>query len=202
MPAPRVPRLEIEPDTIVVNRVTREYGRALERTEQRLVAELLVSPGGAVAGPHRPPQQTESFEVLGGVMGVRCGDERVELRAGESRTVPPGVVHDWWNAGDGVLHAMVTVSPPRNFVELIGALFGLAATGRTNAKGMPNPIDGALLMEAFGEDIVFERPPAPVRAVLIGVVAPLARRLGRSVTDEALMRAGIAPEATWPGAPA
>jgi quercetin dioxygenase-like cupin family protein len=196
-----VPRLTVDPGTVLRNPVTGELGRPLELGAERLVAELVALPGGAVAGPHRHPRQTERFEVLHGVMGVRRGDERFELRAGQEATVDPGLVHDWWNAGPGELRARVTVTPPGTFVEMIGAVWGLAVLGRTDAKGKPGLLDTALLLEAFGQDIVFERPPEPVQRLIARLLAPVARRRGRSVTDPRLLRAAIAPASAWPAAP-
>ena len=80
---------------------------------------------------------------------------------------------------------------------MIGAVWGLAVVGRTNAKGMPGPVDAALLAEAFGDEIVFERPPRVVQQALAATVAPIARRRGRSVTREVMRAAIIAPE-RWP----
>ena len=126
------------------------------------------------------------------------GEERGELRAGESVTVPAGVVHDWWNAGDVNLRARVTVTPPGRFAAMIGAVWGLAVAGRTGPKGMPKPVDAALMAEAFGDEIVFVRPPRVVQRALAATVAPIARRRGRSVTGE-IMRAAIVPPERWPG---
>ncbi len=160
---------------------------------------MLAVPGGAVAGPNRHPGQDERFEVLEGVMGYRRGEERGELRPGESVTVSAGVMHDWWNAGDENLRAVVTVTPPGSFAAMIGAVWGLAILGRTNAKGMPGILDAALLAEAFGDEIVFERPPRAIQRMLVATVAPIARRRGRSVTGDDVIRAAIvAPERRHP----
>ena len=183
--------------TVLHNPVTGEYARLVEHTPERAVGELLAVPGGAVAGPHLHPRQEERFEVVEGRLGYRRGDQRGELRAGESVTVPAGVVHDWWNAGEGDLRALVTVTPPGRFAAMIGAVWGLAVLGRTNAKGMPGPVDAALLAEAFGDEIVFERPPRAIQRALALTVAPIARRRGRSVTGDVLSAAIIEPD-RWP----
>jgi quercetin dioxygenase-like cupin family protein len=185
--------------TVLHNPVSGEYARIVEHTVERVVGELLAVPGAAVAGPHSHPGQEERFEVLEGVLGYRRGGERGELRRGDAVTVAPGVVHDWWNVGDGDLRARVTVTPPGRFAAMIGAVWGLAVVGRTNAKGMPGPVDAALLAEAFGDEIVFERPPRVVQQALAFTVAPIARRRGRSVTREVMRAAIIAPE-RWPAA--
>lgn len=63
---------------------------------------------------------------------------------------------------------------------------------------MPGPVDAALLAEAFGDEIVFERPPRVVQRALALTVAPVARRRGRSVTGD-VMGAAIVPPDRWPG---
>jgi quercetin dioxygenase-like cupin family protein len=183
--------------TVLHNPVTGEYARVIEHSPERAVGELLAVPGAAVAGPHLHPGQEERFEVLAGVMGYRRGDERGELRAGGAVTVPADVVHDWWNAGDTALLARVTVSPPGRFAAMLGAVWGLAAVGRTNRKGMPGLLDAALLAEAFGDEMVFERPPRVVQHALAATIAPIARRRGRSVTGD-VVRASIIPPERWP----
>jgi len=190
-------RAQFPAGTVLHNPVSGEYARVVEHTPDRVVCELLAVPGAAVPAPHMHPGQEERFEVLEGVMGYRRDTDRGELRAGTSVTVPPGVAHDWWNAGESNLRARVTVMPPGRFAAMIGAAWGLAAVGRTNAKGMPGPVDAALLAEAFGDEIVFERPPRAVQQALALTVAPIARRRGRSVTRE-VMRAAIIPPERWP----
>ncbi len=107
-------------------------------------------------------------------------------------------MHDWWNVGEGSLLARVTVTPPDSFAAMIGAVWGLAVLGRTNAKGMPGLLDTALLAEAFGDELVFERPPRAVQRALVATVAPVARRRGRSVTGDEVIRAAIIPPQRWP----
>lgn len=182
--------------TVLHNPVSGEYARVIDHTPERVVGELLAVPGAAVVGPHFHPGQEERFEVVDGVMGYRRGAQRGELGVGASITVPAGVVHDWWNAGERDLRARVTVTPPGRFAAMIGAVWGLAVVGRTKATGMPGPVDAALLAEAFGDEIVFERPPRAVQRALALTVAPIARRRGRSVTRD-VMRAAIIPAERW-----
>jgi len=184
--------------TVLHNPVTREYARIVEHTSERVVGDLLAAPGSAVAGPHRHPAQEERFEVLEGTMGYRRGEVRGEIGPGESVTVPAGVVHDWWNAASETLWARVTLTPPRSFVAMIATVFGLAALGRTNAKGMPGLLDAALLAEAFGDEIIFERPPRALQRALAATVAPLARRRGQSVTGEDVVGAALMAPERWP----
>src|SRR3954454_10105003 len=134
-------RAQFPAGTVLHNPISGEYARVIEHAPERAVGELLAVPGAAVAGPHLHPGQDERFEVLAGVMGYRRGDDRGELRGGGAVTVPAGVVHDWWNAGDTDLRARVSVTPPGRFAAMLGAVWGLAVAGRTNAKGMPGLLD-------------------------------------------------------------
>src|SRR5829696_7523822 len=67
---------------------------------------------------------------------------------------------------------------------------GWRSPGGRNRKGMPGLLDAALLVEAFGDEMVFERPPPVVQHALAATVAPIARRRGRSVTGD-VIRASI-----------
>jgi hypothetical protein len=53
---------------------------------------------------------------------------------------------------------------------MLGTLFGLANAGRTNAKGMPNPLQLALIGQEFSDVIVFTKPPRAVQKVAFGIL--------------------------------
>ncbi|HEV2773834.1 MAG TPA: cupin domain-containing protein [Thermoleophilaceae bacterium] len=176
--------------TVLRNPVTGEYTRIIEHTAEQGVGEMLAVPGGAVAGPHRHPGQDERFEVLEGVMGYRRGEERGELRPGESVTVSASVMHDWWNAGDENLRARVTVTPPGSFAAMIGAVGGLVVLGRTNAKGMPGILDAALLAEAFDAPVWLPAAETP-DTVTKPCSAPTARPRATVQRNKATTRTSI-----------
>ena len=102
--------------------------------------ETFVEPGGAVAAAHVHPYQSETFSVLEGTLGMKRGRETFVLNAGEIAFVDPGVRHKFWNAGDETLRFRAEVRPSLEFESLIETMFGLAADGKTNRKGMPNPL--------------------------------------------------------------
>ena len=186
------------PGTVLHNPVTGEYARVVEHTTERVVGELLAVPGGAVAGPHVHPGQEERFEVVDGVMGYRLGDERGELRVGGAVTVAPGVVHDWWNAGEGDLrssgHGDASGTVRRHDRSGLGS-------GRGGSQQPPRGCRSSSMPRCWqrpsANEIVFERPPRAVQRALAVTVAPIARRRGRSVTGD-ILRAAIVPDARWP----
>lgn len=143
-----------------------------------LVAELFVRPGGAVAGEHVHPVIHEWFTVLEGRVGFRLDGRESVAPVGEHLHVPPGMAHDWWNAGDEEARVIVEISPAARFEEAIYNTFGLARDGKTNAKGMPNLLQVSLFAREFEDVLYFTSPPRPVQKVLFAVLAPVARLLG------------------------
>jgi quercetin dioxygenase-like cupin family protein len=164
------------------NPVTGERGIVLEgpqeNDERRLMVELYVSPGGAVVGEHLHPAITERFEVLEGRLGVKLSGRSSEATRGDALEVPPGTWHDWWNAGDAEAVVRVTVAPGDRFSLMIATLFGLALDGRTNPKGMPNPLQLAQVAREFEDVFILRRPPRWIQRTGFGLLAPLARARG------------------------
>ncbi|MGH2987929.1 MAG: cupin domain-containing protein [Solirubrobacterales bacterium] len=97
------------------NPVTGERGIVLEaprdNPERRLVAELHVRPGGAVAGEHLHPAIVERFEVIEGQLGVSLDGRRSSLGPGEAVEVAAGRSHDWWQEGEDTAIVRVEVTP-------------------------------------------------------------------------------------------
>jgi mannose-6-phosphate isomerase-like protein (cupin superfamily) len=196
------------------NRVTGELAVVLRGDEdgagQPGLVHLTVRPHGAVVGEHVHPRMQERFRAISGQLGTRVAGVDRTLTAGEEVTVPPGTPHDWWNSGETNAEVLVELSPPDpRFVALIGTLFGLANAGRTNAKGLPNPFQLAVIAVEFDDVMNFTKPPALVQRVLFGALNEIGRRRGyrptypeylaphrRTTPDpEVLSLAGIAPPA-------
>ena len=188
--------------TTIHNPVTHEWARVLVSAEDSggayLKAELLAQPTAHPGGPHRHPRQEEKFEVITGELSYRLGQSTGVAGPGDEIIVPAGTDHDWWNAGDSVCTAHVTVTPPGRFQEMIGAVWGLAIQGRTNDYGAPKPLDGILLAEAFADEAVFLSPPPAVQKLMARVAAPLIRATGRSVDDPELIEASLVDPESWP----
>ncbi len=149
-----------------------------ESNDYLLVVDLFVRPGGAVTGEHVHPGLAEAFTVVRGQLVARRDGCDLDMGPGMRLEVPAGVAHDWWNAGEEEAHIIVEISPGERFEEMALNLFGLAQDGKTNSKGMPNLLQGALFAREFEDVLYFTKPPRIVQRLLFGALVPIARALG------------------------
>jgi mannose-6-phosphate isomerase-like protein (cupin superfamily) len=178
------------------NRVTGEHVVVLRGNEDRApgesaLAHMTVRPHGAVAGEHVHSQISERFVVVSGTLGTRLDGVERTLTAGEEATAAAGVRHDWWNAGADEASVLVEVAgsdeQALRFEVMFATIFGLANDGRCNARGMPSPVQLALLAQEFADVIVFTRPPRAVQRPVFAVLGALGRMRGmRGVYEEYL----------------
>jgi mannose-6-phosphate isomerase-like protein (cupin superfamily) len=146
--------------------------------------EVTVEPHGFVAAAHMHPHQTERFEIVSGTVGFRIGRESIEARAGDVVVVRPGTAHKFWNAGEQQAVFRTTVSPALEFERLIETMFALAADGKTNRKGMPNPFRLAVIAESHFDDVRLPFPPVWMQRAGLALGSPVGRLLGYGATYE------------------
>ena len=160
---------------------------------QRLVGDLYIRAGGAVAGKHVHAYITERFEVLAGNVRFHVDGRDDLARTGGQVEVRPGVVHDWWNVGDDEAHVLVDIRPAERFELMIENLYGLANDGQANARGVPRLLPLALFAREFRREGEFIRPPRIIQRVLFSALAPLARARGyKAINPEYLGPTGKA----------
>jgi quercetin dioxygenase-like cupin family protein len=150
-----------------------------------LAFELVLDPHGQVPGGHVHPVQEERFEVVSGTMRFRKGLKTVVATAGDVVVVPPGTYHRFTNGGDGPAVVRVEVTPALRMEELYETAVALAREGRTLPTGMPKPLDLALFMREFEQEVTAAFAPGVVRAVM----APLAWLGARRGLDARYRRA-------------
>ena len=192
----------LEPGEVWENPVTRERAVLREapwwNSAGRAVADLTALPGARVVGEHLHPALHESFTVRKGELTVLRDGQRSIVRAGERADIEPGVWHDWWNQGHVDAIVRVEVTPGERFAHMIETLFGLAREGHVNKRGMPHPLQLALVATEFSDVIVFRKPPAAMQRVLFGALVPIARRRGYRATYPTLSRTTLAPRQPAP----
>jgi quercetin dioxygenase-like cupin family protein len=145
---------------------------------ESVLVETIVRPDGFVAAAHVHPKQSERFEILAGTLGLRLGDLELPMKAGDIAVVEPGTPHRFWNAGNQEARFLCEVRPALDFESLIETMFTLAAEGKTNSKGLPNPLRLAVIADAHFDTVRLPFPPAPLQRAALAVGAPLGRMLG------------------------
>ena len=81
----------------------------------------------------------ETFIAVEGTLGVTFGKEELLLQPGESKTIPIGVLHRFYNPNDHPILFEVKINPSsRNFEEFLQILYGLARDGKTNQNSSKN----------------------------------------------------------------
>ena len=128
--------------------------------------DMVLDPHGRVPGGHVHPAQRESFQVLAGTMRFRKGLRTVTAGPGDQVVVEPGTFHKFANVGDEPAVVRVRVEPALRMEQLFETVAALAADGRTLASGMPRPLDLALFMRQFEQEVQAPVAPGLVRAVM------------------------------------
>ena len=167
---------------VIENPVTGERLLFLEtaantKGEYSLV-EVTVQPNGFVAAAHVHPYQTERFEIEAGRVAFKLDGVEIVAGPGETVTVPAGAAHKFWNAGETEARFVTEVRPALQFERLLETMFALANDGKTNKKGMPNPLRLAVIANAHFDDVRLPFPPAWMQKLGLAIGAPIGRLMG------------------------
>ena len=141
--------------------------------------ELLEMEATYEPGPGRPPvhfhpRQSEHFEILEGTMHALIGGQERELRAGETVEIEAGVQHSMWNEGPQTARTRWQTRPALRTEDFFDALFRLSRAG-----GKPGLLRTAVFAREFRDEFRTTSPSQPVQAVVVAVLAPIGRLLGR-----------------------
>ena len=150
---------------------------AADTNGELLEFDLELSPEGKVPGKHVHPNQTERFEVLEGTMKFTVGHKTVVAEKGDVLTVEPGTAHKFRNSGGTTARVRVQVTPALRMEELFETVCQLATDGRTLKSGMPKPLDLALFVREYREEVQAPFPPAFVQRAALAPLAAVATAL-------------------------
>jgi quercetin dioxygenase-like cupin family protein len=161
---------------------TQESGRIITGaadTEGRYMqSETVVRPGGAVSVAHRHPALTERFEVIEGELTMRLASETRTLRAGDQVTVPPGTAHHYANTSQQNVVFRFDVWPAARFEAMVVTLFALGMEGKTDSKGVPSPLQMAVILDESRDVMDLVGPPRWLQRLVIPVLARAGRARG------------------------
>jgi quercetin dioxygenase-like cupin family protein len=126
-------RLEnpITGEVLIFHRTSRETDG------ESVLVETIVRPDGFVAAAHVHPFQSERFEILEGLLGIRVGRKELLAGPGDVATVAPGTPHRFWNAGDGEARFLCEVRPALQFESLIETMSRSPSKAGRIAGGCP-----------------------------------------------------------------
>jgi quercetin dioxygenase-like cupin family protein len=170
------------------------HATSADTNGESVVIECTVQPDGFVAAAHVHPFQSERFAVIDGMLGLKSGKEKLTLGRGEIAVVEPGTPHKFWNAGEDEVRFVCEVRPALQFESLLETMFVLAEDGKTNRKGMPNPLRLAVIARAHFDTVRLPQHPAWLQKAGLALGAPFGRALGYRPT--------YAPEVNVPAIPA
>jgi mannose-6-phosphate isomerase-like protein (cupin superfamily) len=146
------------------------------------IVQVTVRPGGFVASAHVHPRQQEIFRIVSGRISAKVDGKIIERYPGEVLTIEAGVAHKFWNPGNEDLVFVAEVRPSLEFESLIETMYSLAAAGKTNRKGMPNPFRLAVIARAHFDVVQLPVIPAWVQKTALAFGSPLGKALGYGPT--------------------
>lgn len=131
----------------------------------------------------RPPEhyhlhQEERFEVLSGSVRTLVDGETRTLREGEVLVVSPGTPHEMWSEEGGEARVLWQTRPALKTEAFFETIWGLARDGKTNEKGIPNPLQASVIAREYDREFRLARPPFAVQRALFGMLASIGRLLG------------------------
>ena len=85
---------------------------------------------------------------------------------------------NYHNQSEETAHFVCEIRPALQFESLIETMFSLAADGKTNRKGMPNPLRLAVIANAHFDTVQLPFPPAFLQRFGLALGAPVGKALG------------------------
>ncbi len=173
----------MQPGDVIENPVTGhryEVVHSGRDTAGALLEMLAVFPPGVPEPPdHCHPRQEERFELLEGTLELRVAGVRRQLRAGESLVIPAGTRHAMWTTPTTSARARWQTRPALRSADFFATAARLAREGRLRSNGTPNLWDAALLLRTYRDEFRLGSPPPVLQGVVFGILAAVARLMGR-----------------------
>ena len=132
-------------------------------------------------GP-RPPRPERALRDHEGHAEPEDRGPHLEAKAGDVVTIEPGQAHYFANRTDEEVGFNVEVRPALKIESVIETMYGLAADGKTNRFGMPNPLRLAVIAEHHLDTVALPIVPVSLQRAALAVGAPIGRMLGYRAT--------------------
>jgi quercetin dioxygenase-like cupin family protein len=143
-----------------------------------LEMEAVYMPASPQPPYHYHPYQEEQFEVLAGVFRAMINDVEYTYQTGDKFTVPANIPHWMHNISPEEGRLLWQIRPALKSQEFFETMWGLLGDDKTNANGVPNLLQLAVILLAYRNEFRASRPPYPVQRILFSLLAPLGWLLG------------------------
>lgn len=155
----------------------------LEADREGWDVEIRLEPGARGPAEHVHRNVEERFEVREGEVTFRVGGRDRGLGPGTELRVSPGTAHAFGNDTDAEAVLLGRTVPESDELgRVVATLFGLASEGKTDARGRPGFLQGAVIAEAALEETYFAGVPYGVQRAVGRVFGPVGRALGYRAT--------------------
>ncbi len=146
---------------------------------KRLTMLVTQQPTPARMPAHFHPEQLETFTIKAGALTyVLDGAPARIAKAGDTVAVKPGVTHQWWNDGPETVEMVGTLEPAGRWVDFMETIYGLTNEGKVSSRGIPHPLQIAVIAWEFRHEWVPAAMPRPARMLVLPVAAAIGRILG------------------------
>ncbi len=123
---------------------------------------------------HIHPRQESGADALSGSLVFEVAGEQRRLGGGETISVPANTPHRFWNEGNAEAHSIQFFRPALDIASFFETMFALAREDKLDAKGMPRPLQLAVMVPEFGNEIRPVSPPWPLLRALTAALGPIA----------------------------
>lgn len=127
---------------------------------------------------HVHPKQESGAEVISGSLTFEVDGIQSRVGPGESISIAANTPHRFWNEGDEDAHSIQFFKPALDIASFFETFFALAQQDKLDSKGMPRPLQLAVLIPEFEDELRPLSPPWPLLKTLAAVLGPLARARG------------------------
>jgi quercetin dioxygenase-like cupin family protein len=152
---------------------------------------VLILEGTLPQGADGPPlhvhiQEREEGVVKAGTLGALVGAEKIIVPTGGTVTLPAGIPHRWWNAGDCLLEFNGQVVPVVDLDRYLQAVFAVL---NASTNGRPSIFHLAHVLWRHRDTQLMAVPAPAIQRVVLPVVLFIGRILGKYRGSN------------WPGSP-
>ena len=119
---------------------------------------------------------------MSGELTVRIDGILKVLKQGDTLRIPVNKVHSMWNNSDSKTIVNWKVEPAMNTDNFLETATGLANDGKTNADGVPNILQVALMANKYADVFRLSKPPFAMQRILFIILTPLAYLFGYKPT--------------------